>query len=91
METYRRILVPGFENQFDKAFECLGTRWENLSETKRRVLVFVALDSPFDFVDGPLFEQEVKPIFDDLGSQQMVACLNEIRKIQNAHQRAAGD
>jgi hypothetical protein len=77
-------LAPGFENRFDKAFECLGPRWETLPEIQRRVLVFVALDCHADFVAGPLFEQEVKPLFQGFDSKSIVACLNEIRNIREA-------
>jgi hypothetical protein len=80
-------------NQYNKAFALLNTNWQQTSETQRRALLHIVDDQEetrrFDsaqdnsqFVDSETLRKEVMPLFHGFDSEQVVACLNEIRDIR---------
>jgi hypothetical protein len=99
IESIRRgdlIFIPGsllltFE-PYTKAFALLGPGWESTSDTQRLTLLHIVEDQKFrnparnqrDFLPSKTFEKEIMPLFHGFDSQQIVACLNEIRSVRKA-------
>jgi hypothetical protein len=75
---------------YTEAFALLGPGWESTSDTQRLTLLHIVEDQKFrnptknqrDFLPSKTFEKEIMPLFHGFDSQQVVACLNEIRSIR---------